>query len=69
MNDRLAELKKGAPQTIDVDDANETAATAQGQGGAQSEAMRQFFADVELVKKNIVVIKRSIEIIFLKSKV
>ena len=30
MNDRLAELKKGAPQAIDVDDANETAATAQG---------------------------------------
>lgn len=59
MNDRLAELKKGAPQTIDVDDANETAATAQGQGGAQSEAMRQFFADVELVKKNIVVIKQA----------
>ena len=56
MNDRLAELRKGAPQTIDVDEPDESSGQA---GGAQSEAMRQFFADVELVKKNIAVIKQA----------
>lgn len=53
MNDRLAELRKGAPQAIDVDDTEESAQ------GTQSEAMRKFFEDVELVKKNIVVIKQA----------
>lgn len=53
MNDRLAELKKGAPQAVDVD--SEPAAG----GSGQSEAMRQFFSDVEMVKKNIVVIKQA----------
>ena len=52
MNDRLAELKKAAPQAVDMDNEDRGVPP-------QSESMKQFYADVELVKKNIVVIKQA----------
>lgn len=57
MNDRLLDLRSGAaaPQSVALEVKSVTNPLAAGAGG-QSAFMKQFFADVELVKQNIVAV-------------